>query len=342
MYSTCLFCNTSLGANRRVEHFPVGRRLAFDADNGRLWVICARCTRWNLTPIEERHEAIEDCERLFRGTFARVSTENIGFARVPDGLELIRIGRPLRPEFAAWRYSDEFLGRRFRSYLVAGAAVAAGGAASAAVGAFLGPAALAAGAVSIVVIPGVTTVMAAFPLFGVALARDYLTFERVVGRLSRDGHPITVRAKHLQSIHLAMLPGGNPSLHLHHDGGHVTLTGAMATHATTVLLANSNRRGASRRVVQAAVDQIQTSGTAEGFLETATRRNGWRHRTVSILNRYRDLGAMNLTGTERLALEMSVHEETEHRAMLGELSLLRDAWRDAEEIAHICDGELTS
>ena len=31
MYSTCLFCHSQLGANDIVEHFPVGRRLAFDA-----------------------------------------------------------------------------------------------------------------------------------------------------------------------------------------------------------------------------------------------------------------------------------------------------------------------
>jgi hypothetical protein len=342
LYSTCLFCNASLGANQGVEHFPVGGRLAFDAGKGRLWVVCRRCTRWNLTPIEERHEAIDECERLFRGTFARASTDNIGFARLRDGLELVRIGRPLRPEFAAWRYAGEFFGRRHRSYLVAGATVAAAGAASAAVGALLGPAALAAGAVSVVAIPGVTTVMAAIPLFGVAVAKEYLTYERVVARFLLDGRPVTVRAKHLQNICLDMIPGSEVSLDLQHDAGHVTFTGTRATHATTVVLANNNRRGASRRIVQTAVDQIESSGTAEGFLETASRRNGWRHRTVSILNRYRGLGAMNLSASECLALEMSVHEETERRAMQGELSLLRDAWRDAEEIAHICDNELTS
>jgi hypothetical protein len=34
MYSMCLFCHTDLGANEAVEHFPVGRRLAFDAAKG--------------------------------------------------------------------------------------------------------------------------------------------------------------------------------------------------------------------------------------------------------------------------------------------------------------------
>ena len=63
MYSTCLFCRHPLGANGVLEHFPVGRRIAFDAAKGRLWVVCRHCTRWNLTPLEERWEAIEEAER---------------------------------------------------------------------------------------------------------------------------------------------------------------------------------------------------------------------------------------------------------------------------------------
>jgi len=42
MFSTCIFCHGSLGANAVVEHFPVGRRLAFDSEKGRLWVVCRR------------------------------------------------------------------------------------------------------------------------------------------------------------------------------------------------------------------------------------------------------------------------------------------------------------
>jgi hypothetical protein len=59
VYTTCIFCHGALGANEAIEHFPVGRRLAFDGEKGRLWVVCRRCERWNLTPIEERWEAIE-------------------------------------------------------------------------------------------------------------------------------------------------------------------------------------------------------------------------------------------------------------------------------------------
>jgi hypothetical protein len=92
MYSTCIFCNASLGANEALEHFPVGRRLAFDAARGRLWAVCPRCARWNLTPLEERWEAVEECERLFSSTRVRVSTAQIGLARLAEGTELVRLG----------------------------------------------------------------------------------------------------------------------------------------------------------------------------------------------------------------------------------------------------------
>jgi hypothetical protein len=46
---------------------------------------------------------------------------------------------------------------------------------------------------------------------------------------------------------------------------------------------------------------------------------------------------MHLSSTECLALEMALHEESERRALEGELALLEAAWRDAERIAHIAD-----
>src|SRR6478609_3627573 len=129
MYSTCIFCTRSLGHNEALGHFPVGRRLAFDAAKGRLWVICVFCRRWNLTPLEERWEAVEEAERLFRRTPLRVSTDHIGLAGVADGTDLGRVGAPQRPELAAWRYGDQFIRRRRRYLMLALGATAAGGAA---------------------------------------------------------------------------------------------------------------------------------------------------------------------------------------------------------------------
>ena len=98
MYRNCMFCQKDLGENQAVEHFPIGRRLAFDSFRGRLWVICRKCERWNLTPMEERWEAVEECERLFRDTRIRTQTENIDLAKLREGMTLVRVGEPLRDE----------------------------------------------------------------------------------------------------------------------------------------------------------------------------------------------------------------------------------------------------
>ena len=89
MYANCMFCQKELGRNQVVEHFPVGRRLVFDSARGRLWVVCRKCERWNLTPLEERWEAVEECERLFRETRLRTQSRNMGLARHREGLVLV-------------------------------------------------------------------------------------------------------------------------------------------------------------------------------------------------------------------------------------------------------------
>src|ERR1700712_432628 len=116
MFASCLFCSSKLGVNDQLPTFPVGRRIAFDSKQGRLWVICTVCARWNLSPLEERWEAIETCERLFRATRLRVSTDNIGLTRLRYGLGLVRIGPALLPEIASWRY-----GARLQPYESEGA-----------------------------------------------------------------------------------------------------------------------------------------------------------------------------------------------------------------------------
>ncbi|HEX3865605.1 MAG TPA: hypothetical protein VHV78_02595 [Gemmatimonadaceae bacterium] len=341
MYSTCLFCKSDLSTNDVVEHFAVGRRLAFDGRTGRLWVVCRDCGRWNLTPIEERWEAIDECERLFRGTRVRVSTDNVGLARLASGLELIRIGAPLRPEFAAWRYGRHFGTRRRRLQYVA----AAGAAAAVVSGLALGPAlapALAAGALSIILVPGITTAMAVPPVLAVLGARDYLQHERVLARLTQGKRIVTVRARHLSTAEFDVSDDGGATLVVPHDTGWTSFDGVAAIHAAGVLIAGANRYGADDVTVQRAVGQIERAGDATGYLSEASRRNGWRRgRVMSVMHTYRGLGAMHLSATERLAFEMAVHEETERQAMQGELSALEAAWRDADVIASICDVDLS-
>jgi hypothetical protein len=343
MYSTCLYCHATLGANDMLERFPVGRRIAFDSAKGRLWVVCMQCRRWNLTPIEERFEAIEDCERLYRGTYVRMSTGNIGIAKMREGLELVRIGASLRPEFAAWRYASEFFSRRARAYFRAGTTVAGAAGLSVGVGTVLTPATSAiTGAFAVVATPLVVMGMIGTTALGGAMADDYLRFERILARFKVGKRTIRVRAKHARSIRLGFHGPDQAAIDLEHDRGRIALDGQRAMHVATTLLVATNESGASGKSVQRAVDQIEAVGNSSRFLTTASRRNGWRSdRQQSVLNRYRGIGPMKLNSTERLALEMAVHEEIERRAMEGELDQLRAAWIEAEEIASIVDGMLT-
>ncbi|HET7631200.1 MAG TPA: hypothetical protein VFK16_02665 [Gemmatimonadaceae bacterium] len=337
MYSTCIFCHSSLGANDVIEHFPVGKRLAFDAGKGRLWVICGSCARWNLSPLDERWEAIEEAERIFRASAMRITTDNIGLARLPSGVQLVRIGRPLRPEFAAWRYGTRFARRRMNVNVVVGSAAAAAALTGAVLSPILVPA-LVTGTLSLVAFPGATTIMGAIPMVGALAARDYLLDDHIVTRFRNGRHVIVVREKHVRDAEFHMT-GDVPTMRLPHDNGCKYYDGTEAMYVATVLLASANRFGGSGASVRDAVACIERAGDAPTFLRHTSRSVEWRAgRIVSVLARMRRLGALHLGASECLALEMSLHEESERRALEGELDLLRDAWKEAEQVAAIADG----
>lgn len=64
----------------------MGRRLAFDGAKGRLWVVCRKCKRWNLTPLEERWEAIVPFVNGWGGTrrTVRAAVDEIASHRHPS------------------------------------------------------------------------------------------------------------------------------------------------------------------------------------------------------------------------------------------------------------------
>ena len=333
MYSTCLFCHQPLGKNDSVEHFPVGRRLAFDSAKGRLWVVCRKCERWNLTPLEERWEAVEECERAFRATKLRVSTEHIGLARLTEGTELVRIGEPQRPEMAAWRYGDQF-GRRRRKQiaLVAGATVVVGG------GVVFGPmlGLVGAGALS----PALN-----FMSFG----RSIYELRKLINIPLPSGATVQVRlseVSHTQlyangddiRLRVVAVRTGPPLAPWKFDSQSedVDLTGEDAIRAAGALLPMINRRGGGTREIARAVgyleetaDPLRLFQRAVAAIETRDRRRLFAPRSSNLLR--------SLTGAGRLALEMAAHEDSERRALEGELHLLEAAWKDAEEIAGIAD-----
>ena len=91
MYTTCTFCYGQLGTNDVLETFQVSRRVAFDPAKACLWAVCPSCARWNLAPVEERWETVDECERRFRATSLRYSSGNVGLAWLKGDLDLIRI-----------------------------------------------------------------------------------------------------------------------------------------------------------------------------------------------------------------------------------------------------------
>jgi hypothetical protein len=321
VYSSCLFCHSALGANEAIEHFPVGRRFAFDAARGRLWVVCRACARWNLTPLEARWEAIEECERLFRDTRTRFATNNVGLARMRDGTTLVRIGAPMRPEMAAWRYGDLFRHRRLK-YAAIAAATAAGVGSVAVVGPALGL---------------LTSWITALAYFNTAAN---LRKMRVAARVPVGDKVVRLSGLALASAQIRPDVGRGFVIHFtHHE--RVTLDGIAAVRAARILLPRINRAGGRPSEIAAAVDSLErTRGVDDMFSDAARtpreslpfwKRPAWGSTEGPFVL------ASSLPTPVRLALEMTLHEADERRALEGELAELEERWREAEEIAAIAD-----
>jgi hypothetical protein len=327
VYSTCLFCNQPLGENSTFESFPVGRRLAFDPGKGRLWVVCRKCERWNLSPLDERWEIIEQAERLYTDTRKRVATAEIGLARLGDSTELVRIGAPLRPEFAAWRYGDQFGRRRTRQMLMAGAGIAAVG----------------------TIVIGGAVIGVSVASFGWMFGQFGRTLiiggeNTVVAKVrTEDGRVLPVRRRHLAESTLSRGSDGTLAIDLRYKNGQSRFEGPEALRIASIVVPAVNRFGGSKATVAAAVGEIESVGGPERYVEQLARRaesttvvRGRPHR-FGRKGRIGKTGLYGLTTIDRLGLEMALHEEAERRAMEGELALLAAAWRDAEEIAAIAD-----
>jgi hypothetical protein len=313
--------------------FPVGRRLAFDGHTGRLWVVCRRCGHWNLSPLEERWEALGLCEQLYQSSRVKASTDNIGITALREGLQLIRIGKPLRPEFSAWRYGPRIVARRKKAALVAVGGVAATAVGSVAViGASIGAAAL---------VFWAGTGGLAIARAGAVLAErlyEHRKYERVVARVTgMNGHRYTMRQKHLRLISIEPDSGATGwRLALHHESGLLSLTGAQATLTAGQLLAKMNAKGASKASVALAANRISEAGGAQQFIQNAIALRDSRRRK-GLLMYDESYDSFGLRYEERLAVEMAMHEDAERQALEDELSALEQAWRDAEEIGAIAD-----
>jgi len=287
-----------------------------------------------------------------------VSTDNIGLARLSEGTELIRVGKPLRPEFAAWRYGGVFRRRLHkRVALVAGAgAVAATG------GLLIAGAPVIATAGPIAVLPFFHVIIASIAL------RGNVRGTTVIGE---NGKALRVTSSNLDYTRLEVDDAGEMKLHLRHSYGRQDVTGDRAWRALATLLARANRGGASTGTINDAAEMIADAGDPRQTIALVAREaerragdfeeyaadvaRGGRGRTFTeafraqqaLQRRWRfsvngvppsNPGALHrLPRVYRLALEMALHESSEQHALDDELEALERAWREAEDIAAIAD-----
>jgi hypothetical protein len=123
--------------------------------------------------------------------------------------------------------------------------------------------------------------------------------------------------------------------------GEVLLTNEEALRAASTLLPAINAKGGSKTEVQDAVRHIEATPDVNELFQRAARISEASRRYSGGRRKRGRAGTISkLPGGTALALEMAAHEDIERRAMEGELAILEEAWRQAEEIAGIADNLL--
>ena len=316
MLTTCLACHEPFPANETVEHFPVGRRVAYDPRRGRLWAICPSCARWTLAPFEERWEALEELERLTSDRARLLAeTENIGLLAAGD-IEVVRVGRANLREESWWRFGQELGIRRKR----AKRAILKGK----------------------IVDAAMLLLFTGIPFWGLSSP------ERWLGRARRKHFgreiwtaPLTecVRCGHTLET-LRFTDHGRIDIRPHPeapfalsvgclrcaaDGAHaeaLLISGVPAEHVLRRTLAYRNFAGGTERTVREAVGLVESYPGPEQLLRSVSEER------VSVAQ---------LTQKGAFALEIALNTDVERRLLEMELAELEARWRLEEEIAAIAD-----
>ena len=337
MYSDCLRCNRFLGRNTELTQLPVGRRIAFDPTRARLWVVCKSCQQWNLVPLEERWEALEECERLVKGAEIRADGAGVGLARTAGGLELFRASGISDADIANARYGRRLENRQRLLQLI-----------------FAGLGLLAVGV-------GVrATISSASPMFGVyiGVAAAYWLFHiwrhpprgwvRVV---TPAGRSAIVWPWQLKGVRLEMPSEDKPpELVVPRHRADLRLRGDEAADFLAGLLPKLNGADCVDASIRRAVNVV-TEAEAQGRRKVKQARRkksrggrqdsqtGFRPwQRLAIASSRRPLTAV--IPEYRLALEMAVMEEVEQRELSRYAKSIGHGWGEEEEIAAIADNLL--
>jgi hypothetical protein len=269
--------------------------------------------------------------------------------RLREGLELVRIGAPQRPEFAAWRYGDQFGRRRRRRLVRVGIGTAAvGGLAAGFVTAGIGTGAglwllarMGEGAYERIVHGSPNAVVANVPLVsGERLAIQRRDLRKITLGTNREtgSWALSIPQARTQQARHGMGQGARWKRYV---GSPVILSGDDALRAAGFVLPAMNAAGANEGQVATATGLVEDAPSLVELLARIGRLGGAPADAHQLGGSSRDIGTLaKLDVPVRLALEMAAHEESERRALEGELVLLEAAWKEAEEIAAIADNLL--
>lgn len=312
MFRSCAFCNAAFDGDGGPSGLGVGRRLAFDEWKGRLWVVCPRCSRWNLTPFDDRLERIEALARVASQGRIAASTDQVALIRW-ERYDFVRVGKPPRVELATWRYGERLRNRqRERLKVVVPLTIAAIGL-------------------------GVAANVAAGGGFGVVVwnihrAADWFYLRIVGGRkvglaeppiCAHCGAMMELRARHVQ--HARVVPDQQADMAVvlscprcRREGAQVTGDDAIQVLRQGLTYLNLSRGG--RRKAEDAAREVDQVGGPDQLVRDVARR---------------ELTLRALRPERGLALEMAVDERSE-------VLELERQWKEAEEIADIADGTLST
>ncbi len=314
----CFFCGAEL-PELDPERLPDRERLAYDPKLGRLWRVCSECTRWNVVPLEDRWEVLEQCERLTadHGELL-VATPHLALywiGGVHVGGQLIRVGEPPRLDYADWRYSarlDEFPIQRRRGWIERLLALPERPVAN--LGDRIG---------SQYQSPGerLPTLWVGRPFIEHGALLTGLFMDVPLAALCPScGGPFAIEPQSFGDTRL-LLAAGAPMVAatcgLCAREGSVPLGEARPTLRAAIAIVERGRRQPEQ--VQAAVRPIDGCGGAPAFVHQLARRA-------------LDVGSMH--ENERLALWLSLDEQAEAEALEAE-------WRRAEELESIFDQDVS-
>jgi hypothetical protein len=254
------------------------------------------------------------------------------------------VGKPLLPEFAAWRYGEVFTKRLRRERVLLGASfglsVAYGAYALVGANTAIGysvPIMLSLQAVN--VLQSMSTVYRSFRIRSsiadddgqrLFLSSQHASGSRLLMNEDNSGFGLALLHRRVAPAGALLRAGGRTSRRTWFADVK-TVQGDVARRALTAMLPIVNRAGATKAHVSGAVT---VASETRGVMETLNRIRYPKGGNTKASGAS-EIGA--LPAEMRLALEMVTHEDDERRALDGEMRELETRWREAEEIAAIAD-----